>query len=259
MTTLFQSRTQRDLKRPGYCAISHMQTFIYLVASGRLHQGEIITPRMLGIEFGMPKSEKYLVLAAARHLGFIDEQNCITDTLEQLVYSTGEEYKVRFRKVLEEAYIDFYHIGFDPVHSTQQELKQAFQKCNYEPLDMQVKMVALFRGLARMASILPDESKESQVGNRQPISSASSIPALNTVPLVPEDTFMLKSSQSNGLHPSQTDFAKVRKLVTSFVRLDHLAESANSSETNLEIWLEYVKMSYDFLGDALTQIERDKQ
>lgn len=259
MALLFQSRTERDLKRPGYCAFFRMQNFISLVASGRLRQGEVITPNRLS-ELGFPKTERYLVLAAARHLGFIDEQNRITDILEQIVHSTGEEYGAKLRKVLEETYIDFYSMGLDLAHATQQEFKQAFQACNYEPLDMQVKMIALFKGLARMAGILPDEGKESQIGNGQINTLPTSIQSPNTVPLVPiEDTSMQKSSQSNGLHPSQTDVARVRKLIASFARLDNLAENANSSGVSLDTWLEYVKMSYDFLGDVLTQIERDKQ
>ena len=161
--------------------------------------------------------------------------------------------------VLEDSYPEIFHSGLDLAHATPVEVKKAFEACNFEPVDMQMKMVALFRGLCRMAGIIQVESNEARATNGRNATESPSLPSLNAVPLVHEDTSMQKSSQSNGLHPSQADFARVRKLVASIARLDQLAEGANSSETNLAMWMEYVKMSYDFLGDALAQIERGKQ
>lgn len=264
MPVPFQARTERDLKRPGYCALSHMQKFVSLVALGRLHQGEEITPRRLGVEFGFPKSEKYLVLAGARHLGFVDEENRITETFVQLVRAKGEEYREKFTKVLEDSYPGVFNAGLDLSHATQQEFKQAFHALNYEPFDMQVKMIGLFKGLARMAGIIPDESNGSQAGNGHVADTLSSTSPLNTVPLtltelksMPESSL---SSKMNGTLPIRTDYTVVEEILTSIEELhQELSQSIDWTETDQEKWEKFLKINHTMLGNALKLLKRARQ
>lgn len=268
MPVPFQARTERDLKRPGYCATAHERTIINLVASGQLHKGDKIIAKRLEDEFKIPRSERYLVMGALRHQGFIDEQSCITETLEQVAHATGEEYQARFKAVFEESYADAYKYGLDPACATQQEFKEAFQACNYEPHVMQPKMISLFKGLCRMAGILPDENAPSesvahQTSDEQNTDAHSFAPPLNDVlPAYEEFKPVLESqplSKTNGVTHAHSGDSPVEELLAAFEQLYDLRKSASWTEAYRAMWMQYLKINHNLLGIALELMERTEK
>jgi len=213
-------------------------------------------------EGGIHDAEVHLVKATARHLLLLDDQGCVTRELVELVNANGEEYRKILSELIEKAYPDIL-LQVQVAHATQQQLKDAFNRDRTYVLageQTQSKIVALFKNLCREAGMISDESEAFQVVSEQITTTSESTSSLDAVPLdLPEDTLMPEPSQSNGLRPSQSDVARVKKLVASFVRLDQLARNANWSEVTQAMWIDYVKMSYDLLGDALIQIERTEQ
>ena len=152
-------------KRPGYSPAIATLKPLRQNASRQLSKGDKVTARRLE-DFGISHSDAYEVRIAWRHLKFVNEQDdCVTETYDSLAHASEDEFKLLLGKVLRNAYSGVFsrlaERGVDLEHVTQQELRDIFRDCQYEPVDMQSKMITLFRGLCREAVFEPDLPQES--------------------------------------------------------------------------------------------------
>lgn len=90
------------------------------------------------------------VTAALSFLGLIDEGGAPTDTLRAMAQATEAEFKELLAASIREAYADDFQ-KIDPAQDTQGQIIDAFRR--YEPRSQTARMVMLFLGLAREASI----------------------------------------------------------------------------------------------------------
>lgn len=140
--------------RPGYSPATATLKPLHRHASGQLSRGDKVTVRRLEDD-GVSASDAYEVRIAWKHLGLVDAEYCVTEKYERLIHATDNEFKILLGKILKTAYSDVFNrlaersIALDNVD--QQELRSIFRDCHYEPVDMQSKMITLFRGLCREA------------------------------------------------------------------------------------------------------------
>src|SRR5712691_571884 len=169
--------------RPGYSPATATLKPLRSNASRQLSEGDKVTAHRLE-DFGISLSDAYEVRIAWRHLQFVDNQDCVTRTYKSLAHATGNEFKLLLGKILKNAYSNvFNRLGERAAnldHVAQQEWRDIFRDCQYEPANMQSKMITLFRGLCREAifeTSIPQESNQQitetqfQIGNGDKASS----------------------------------------------------------------------------------------
>ncbi len=159
--------------KPGYSPSTATLKPLRHNASGQLSIGEKVTAPRLE-DFEISHSDAYEVRIAWRHLKFVNTEDCITERYERLARATGNEFKLLLGNILKTAYSGVFNRlaerGVDLDHVTQQELRDIFRDCQYEPANMQSKMITLFRGLYREAvfeTYMPQESNQ-QITETQP-------------------------------------------------------------------------------------------
>lgn len=259
-----QPKMKSRKKRAAYATLSNIYKAILLHKEGKFNP-PIDANKLLALE--IPEWDVFHVVHSLEDLT-LTRDGYPTDTFTRLAsaFQTDQvEYQKLLTSLLRDAYADvFQHFSnFDNLtHVSREQYNMAFK--DYEFPKQRRKMITVFKGLCREAGIIdettPDESEASQAESAQNTDTPSLISPLDDGPLVvEEDTPVTELSQPNGSHPSQSDITRVKKLVASFVRLDQLARNANSSEATQAMWIDYVRMSYDLLGDALMQIERTEQ
>jgi len=115
----------------------------------------------LGISGGMaPRT-----LRALRFLGLIDADGNRQEPFERLKRANTEEYPAQLAEVVRAAYLPIFQI-VDPAQDSDTALADAFRR--FEPSAQREKMIALFRGLAEEAEIIPKGKPKSREGGRRP-------------------------------------------------------------------------------------------
>ncbi len=145
--------------RPGYSPATATLKPLRDNASRQLSIGDKGTARRLE-DFGISSSDAYEVRIAWRHLQFVNgHDDCVTGVYEGLAHASDNEFKLLLGKILKSAYSDVFdrlaERGVDLDHVTQQEWRDIFRDCQYEPANMQAKMITLFKGLCREAVFEP--------------------------------------------------------------------------------------------------------
>ena len=230
-------------KRPGYSGTKNTLKPLSYLVSGQLAAGMKLNPHLLE-NFGISRSESYEVRISWRHTTWVDQEDCITERCEQLAHASGDEYQELLTKDMKEAYPDIFEQLADPAHATHQELKDAFQKSGYEPVSMQSKMIALFRGLCREAGLITDEADAPEVLIEQSLeastSSSQETPELEIHDLVEGNSLMVEPPsfpQMNG-SVSTRGYARIEELNEFFARLLQLPKSPGWTETEENhVWL----------------------
>jgi len=242
-------------KRAGYSTPRDTLKVLSPLASSKLTKGAKVTASLLE-DVGISSSDSYEVRIAMRHLGWVDDQDCITETYEHLAHTTGAEYRAQLRANVQEKYADILDRRINPTQATLQEMKDAFRDCDYEPANMRSKMVALFKGLCREAGIISQERETPQATGEQSNDTPSSMPLLTDVPLAPdEDTSMADSLQSKAnaaIHASSFD-SLIAELIDTLSQLAKRRKSANWTEADRVIWVKYLKMNFALLEKHLTE------
>ncbi len=223
-------------KRPGYSGTTNTLKPLSYLVSGQLATGMKLNPHLLE-DFGISRSESYEVRISWRQLKWVDQGDCITERCEQLAHASGDEYQDLLVKDLKEAYLDIFEQLADPAHATHQELKDAFQKSGYEPISMQSKMIALFRGLCREAGLITDEVDVPEVLIEQRLEDSSSslqeTPELEIHDLVEGNALMVEPPSLphlNGSAPISGD-ATVEELGEFLTYLHQLPKKSWWTET----------------------------
>lgn len=129
------------------------------------------------VSLGIADSITSHVLTALRFLNLIDGEGHRTDLFERLRRATTEEYPETMAEVIRAGYHEVLTI-VDPMQDSITAINDAFR--HYEPAAQRERMVALFLGLCREASLAPDKRQ------RRPSSPARSQPSRPKVPPLPK-------------------------------------------------------------------------
>ena len=149
-------------KQGGYCTTTNLMKIEIPVATGLCHEGDEMTVKMLE-DLHIHRAEVHLVRAAARSIQFLDKNNCVTEKLVRYVQTSGDEHRAILVEGLHYGYPDIFERFKDTnlAQVSHKEWRQAFIDGNYQPSakSLQPKVIALFKGLSRIAGLLPgDES-----------------------------------------------------------------------------------------------------
>ena len=145
-------------KRPGYSPGKHTLTPLQLVNSGTLVVGTQVTLHLFE-PLGIPQSLCYEIRIAWRHLGLLDQDDCITSQCEDLALASGERRRLLLEQVVKTAYCDLFASLPHLPHASSSALKDAFFACGYEPARQRHKMLRLFKALCREISLPVDASQ----------------------------------------------------------------------------------------------------
>lgn len=125
----------------------------------------------LGISAGMaPRT-----LRALRFLGLVDEGGHRLEPFERLKRATTDEYPAQLAEIVRGAYLPVFQI-VDPAQDSDTAIADAFRR--FEPSAQRDKMIALFRGLAEEAEIIPKGKPKQREGGarRDPNRSKTTTP-----------------------------------------------------------------------------------
>jgi hypothetical protein len=115
---------------------------------------------------GVPSGMAPRTLRALRFLGLIDEGGNRLAPFEELKRAKKEEYPQRLAEIVRGAYLPVFQI-VDPAQDSDTDLDDAFR--HFEPSAQRAKMIALFRGLAEEAEIIPKgKPRQREGGSRRP-------------------------------------------------------------------------------------------
>jgi hypothetical protein len=103
---------------------------------------------------GIAPSMTPRTLRALRFLGLVDEGGNRLEAFERLKRASSDEYPAQLAEVVRAAYMPIFTI-VDPAQDSDTAVADAFRR--YEPSAQRDKMIALFRGLAQEAGIVPSE------------------------------------------------------------------------------------------------------
>lgn len=104
---------------------------------------------------GVARSMCPRTLRALRFLGLVDEAGFRTESFERLRAASSGDVPSALRRVLQNAYRDIL-AKTDLRRATDGDLDEAFR--GFEPPAQRPRMVAMFRGLAAQAGLLPQEA-----------------------------------------------------------------------------------------------------
>jgi Family of unknown function (DUF5343) len=150
-------------------------------------------------------------IVALRFLGLLDEAGYITPNFRALENATDDEYPEVLENILREAYGHVF-MALEPATASDQQFKNAF--LYYQPKTQRPRMVMLFKGLCREATIMPGGAPDAIVRTR-PSQNKSSTPTtagsrkqpqvIPSVPLTPtaQITSVDPITQPNGSHIQQ--------------------------------------------------------
>ncbi len=215
----------------GYSAIRNTVKPLSQFAPGHGHLkvGMKLTPQILEA-LGMSRSESYEVRIAWRHLGWLNQDDCITPRCGQLAFAASEG---SFQDLLSTCLHDRYPTIFEQIdvtHASQQALKDVFMRTPFEPASMRLKMLSLFKGLCKMAGLLADETdsfKEvTQHHSETTPLSLQELPALDIDDTVEGNPPMVEPPSHplmNGSAPVSGDdrAEELGELLTTLQRLPH--------------------------------------
>src|SRR2546427_578312 len=122
---------------------------------------------------GVPPGMAPRTLRALRFLGLVDEGGNRMPAFEELKRAKTEEYPERFAELVRGAYLPVFQI-VDPAKDSDTAIDDAFR--HYEPSAQRSKMIALFRGLAEEAEIIPKGKPRHREGGPKRVESAPSKP-----------------------------------------------------------------------------------
>ncbi len=244
--------------RPGYSPATATLKPLRSNASGQLSEGEKVTAHRLE-DFGISLSDAYEVRIAWRHLQFVNNQDCVTRTYESLAHTTGNEFKLLLGKILKNAYSDVFNRlgerGVDLDHVVQQEWRDIFRDCQYEPANMQSKMITLFRGLCREAIFEPYMPREpgqeftetrSHIAGEDKASAALERPIPMAEPASALDLNVLSPKQDDSMIVAYLDALEVFR---------QRRKSPDWTETNSSDWREAIEAIVGSLQKLLKGVE----
>jgi hypothetical protein len=130
---------------------------------------------------GVPPGMAPRTLRALRFLGLIDEGGYRLPPFEELKRAKTEEYPERLAEIIRGAYLPVFQI-VDPAKDSDTALDDAFR--HFEPSAQRVKMIALFRGLAEEAEIIPKGKPRQREGGGARRADATAKP--RSTPKVPK-------------------------------------------------------------------------
>lgn len=113
---------------------------------------------------GIPGGMAPRTLRALRFLGLVDEDGNRQEPFERLKRATTDEYPGQLAELVQSAYLPVFQI-VDPAQDSDTVLADAFRR--FEPSAQREKMIALFRGLAEEAEIIPRGKPKQREGGRK--------------------------------------------------------------------------------------------
>ncbi len=236
--------------RPGYSGPDTTFKPLSLVTSGRLKEGDQVSARLFE-ELGISLSESYEVRISWRHMGWLDKENRTTKECVRLAFALNDEaaFRVWLEKDVHEHYFEVFKLLNDPAHATQQELKDAFQKIGYKPVNMQSKMITLFKGFCRRVGLISDEGVTPVPivnQSREPLSpTAQETPVHPTISDIVEGNALMaeppssRPPQMNGSVP-KVEYTKLKELNEFLTRLIQMPNDPGWTEDDLDWWQQAV-------------------
>ena len=218
-----------------YAPYSSVLTIIRHVRERNLK--EPVTSQLI-TTIGVSEGNAARTISALRFLKLLDEEGYISPSFRSIENATDEQYPEMLSETLHEAY-DHVFTTLDPATASDQQFKNAF--LYYQPKTQRLRMIMLFKGLAREAGIISGGAPE-VVHRPHVVHSKSS-----------------KSSAASNGAKKQKDSGFQSELYQASTQLASHSESTISITSTQEYVIMYgVLNKLPFATKVWTRAERDK-
>jgi hypothetical protein len=186
---------------------------------------------------GVPSGMAPRTMRALRFLGLIDEGGYRLEPFERLKRANTVEYPGQLAELIRAAYLPVFQI-VDPAQDSDTALADAFRR--FEPSAQREKMIALFRGLAEEAEIIP----KLKARPREPVRRSEPKPK----PKTPSVQAHAESASGTGTAPGAEAVTADYRLVQAVIQ--QLPKDPRWTQARRDRWLAALTAAVDLVFEV---------